>query len=125
MLRLIVRIFLKSLAIMYVFPLLKGLAFHGNFYWASALAVFFSLLLSFMELLAAFFAAGLTVSTFGIALLLIIPIRILFFWVLPTVSLLLIAHCFPDVLTVTNWFSAALGALILLVIGLITRDRKN
>lgn len=125
MLRLILRICLKALAIMYLFPHMKGIQFHGDFATALGLAVFFSLLLSFAEFLAAFASGVLTISTLGLALLVIIPARILFFWLLPTVSLVLISDWFPHLLSLHNWLSAALGGLVLLTIGLVTRPRKR
>ncbi len=125
MLKLITRILLKSLAIMYVFPLLPGIKFHGNLYSAGGLAVFFSLLLSFLELLSTLFASALTISTFGVALVFIIPIRILFFWVLPTAALLIIAHWFPSLMTIHNWFGAGIAALLLLATNRLTQDRKH
>ncbi len=123
--KLIIRILLKALAIMYLFPWMKGTEFHGNFAAALALAVFFSLLLSFAEFLAGFAARVLTISTLGLALLVIIPARILCFWLLPTISLVLISNWFPHMLIIHSWLSAAMGGLVLLTIGLITRSRKR
>lgn len=122
--RFIARILLKALAIMCLFPLLKGLTFHGNFFSACGLAIFFSLLLSFLEMIASVIGGTLTLSTLGIALLVIIPARIIFFWVLPTLTLLLIGKILPNLLTIKNFYAAAIAALILLTISLITREKN-
>ncbi len=125
MLKLIIRILLQTLVILYIFPLLGGISFHGNFYVACALAIFFCVLLASIEMIATFVCAIWTISTFGLALLILIPLRILFFWFLPTASLILMSFLLPSILTISNWFSAAAVALMFLMIGLVTRDHKN
>jgi hypothetical protein len=92
---------------------------------ACGLGILFSILLALLEVLAAFLSTIWTLSTFGLALLVLIPMRLFCFWVLPTVSLLVMAHFFSKVLSFGNWFSAAIAAIILLIIGWLTRDRKN
>ncbi len=125
MIKFIIRILLSALAIMYVLPVLRGVQFHGDFLIACGLGIFFSILLALVEVVAAFLSTIWTLSTFGLALLFLIPMRLFCFWVLPTVSLLLMAHFLPKVLSISNWFSAGIAAVILLIIGLITRDGKN
>src|SRR4029077_19352235 len=98
MLKLIIRILLQALVIVYILPMLGGMKFHGNFYAACGVAVFFFVLLAFFKMIAVFISAIWTISTFGLALLILIPVRILFFWVLPTVSLILISFFFPNIL---------------------------
>jgi hypothetical protein len=125
MVRVIIRILLTALAIIYLFPLLPGTEFNGNLFSAFIIAAFFCLLLAFLEVLSTLFAGSLTLSSLGNAILVIIPVRILFFWVLPTLSLLLIVHSFPGLITMHNPIYAAVASLTLLAIALLTWDKST
>ncbi len=65
-------------------------------------------------------AALWTVSTLGLALLVIIPLWILGFWILPALALLLVSDMMPNTLTIVGWLPATFGGLVMLVIGMIT-----
>jgi uncharacterized membrane protein YvlD (DUF360 family) len=125
LLHFILRILLNASAFVYVFPMLKGLQFHGDFFIACAFGIFFSIVLSIIEVIAAFLSTVWTLSTFGLALLILIPLRLFCFWLLPTLVLFLIAHIFPNIFSIQNYISATWAAVILVAIGIITRDRKN
>jgi hypothetical protein len=105
---------------MYILPSIPGIHFHGHFMAALGLAIAFSLILWAVEAFSVAVAAFWTVSTLGIALLIIIPLWILGFWILPALALLLVSDMMPNTLTISGWLPAILGGLVMLVIGLIT-----
>ncbi len=117
---LLIRLAIKAVAIFYLLPLVPGIAIHGGFGNAFVLAVFFSLMLWGVEVLAATLAAIWAVTTFGLALLFIIPLWIFGFWILPAFALRVVADLMPYSLTVSGWSPAAWGGLILLVVGMLT-----
>lgn len=118
--RLLIRIILKALAFAFLLPAIPGIAFHGNFVIAICLAIFFSLMQWVVELIAMAITAYLTISTLGLGLLVMIPMWILGFWLLPAIALKLVSDFMPQFLAVMGWGPAILGGLVLLVIGLIT-----
>lgn len=65
-------------------------------------------------------AAYLTIATLGIALLVLIPVWILGFWIMPAVALSLVADFMPQYLSVHGTVSAALGGLFMLVVAMLT-----
>ncbi|MBX9667425.1 MAG: hypothetical protein K2X93_07385 [Candidatus Obscuribacterales bacterium] len=77
-----------------------------------------------MSWVAAILTALLTVSTLGVALIVLIPLWILGFWLLPAYTLMLTSDLMPAYLSVTGWGPAVLGGLITLVIGIAT-DSDN
>ena len=120
MMRLLIRIALQALAFMFLLPHIPGISLHGNFLVAACLAVFFSLMTWLVELIAMALAAYLTISTLGLALLVLIPMWILGFWLLPVIALKLVSDFMPQYLMVAGWLPATFGALVLMVIGMIT-----
>lgn len=125
MVRFLVRTLLKVLAFMYVLPHIHGIQFHGTWVSALILSVFFTIMLWAVEALVFLLAALLTVSTFGLALLFLIPCWVLGFWLLPAVALKLLADLMPHTLVVAGWIPALLGGLVLLVVSLITVRQKR
>lgn len=121
----LIRVILKALAVMYLLPMIDGIHFKGGFLAALGLALLFSIMLRVVELIALAVAAYLTVTTLGLALLLLIPLWILGFWILPAVTLKLVADFMPQWLTVAGWGPAILGGLVLLVIGILTGGLNN
>jgi uncharacterized membrane protein YvlD (DUF360 family) len=117
---LLIRLAIKAVAIFYLLPLVPGITIHGGFGTAFVLAVFFSLMLWGVEVLAATLAAIWAVTTFGVALLFIIPLWIFGFWILPAFALKVVADLMPYSLTVSGWSPAAWGGLILLFVGMLT-----
>jgi hypothetical protein len=117
---LLIRIAIQALTFAYLLPIIHGVNFHGGFGTAFILAVFFSLMLWAVEALAAALAAVWTIASFGLALLFIVPLWIFGFWILPAIALLAVSDLMPSALTVTGWIPAALGGLVLLVVGMLT-----
>jgi uncharacterized membrane protein YvlD (DUF360 family) len=119
-LRILIRLALKALAFMYLLPLIPGIQFHGGFLAAACLAILFGVMLWVVELVAMALAAYLTIATLGIALLVLIPVWILGFWIMPAVALSLVADFMPQYLSVHGTVSAALGGLFMLVVAMLT-----
>lgn len=61
-----------------------------------------------------------TVSTLGLALLLLIPLWVVGFWVFPALALELVAFVAPDHLTIHGFLPPILGGLTMLVISMFT-----
>lgn len=116
----LIRLALKALAFVYLLPMLGGIDFHGNFVAAFGLAIVFSLMLWGVELGAMALSAYLTVMTFGLALLVLVPVWLLGFWLLPAFALKLVADFMPQYFTVAGWGPAILGGLLMMVVSLVT-----
>lgn len=121
--RFILRLVLLAVAIDYILPMLDGISFHGNFIQAIGAGLFFTLLVWLVEWLAITLSALLAISTFGLAILFLIPVWLLGFWLLPAVCLKLLAGLIPHFLTINGWLPAIWGGLVMLVIGIITGER--
>ena len=120
MLRFLIRVALKALAFIYLLPMIGGIHFHGSFVTAIGLAIVFSIMLWLVELGAVALATWFTITTFGLALLILIPAYLLGFWLLPAFALKLAADFMPQYLSVAGWGPAVLGGLLLLVISMVT-----
>lgn len=114
-----------ALVFIFVLPLIPGIVFHGNFVAALLLAFFFGICLWLVDLLAMTVSAMLTVGSLGLALLILIPLWIFGFWLLPAVALKLLADFFPSHLTVAGWTPAILGGLVMLFVGVLTSSFKD
>lgn len=121
--RFILRIVLLAAAIDYILPMLDGISFHGNFIQAIGAGLFFSLLVWLVEWLAITLSALLAISTFGLAILFLIPVWLIGFWLLPAVCLKLLAGLIPHFLTINGWLPAIWGGMVMLVIGIVTGER--
>lgn len=121
--RFFLRLVLLAFAIDIILPMLPGISFHGNFLHAIGAGLFFTLLVWLVEWLALALSAVLAITTFGLALVFLIPIWIIGFWLLPAICLKLLAGLIPGFLTVNGWFPAIWGGVIMLVVGVITGER--
>ena len=119
---LLIRLVVKALAFMFLLPIIPGIHLHAGFLTAVVLAIFFSLTQWLVEIGAAALTAWLTISTLGLALLILIPMWILGFWLLPAVALKMVADLMPQYLSVGGWEPAILGGLLLFVVGMVTTD---
>lgn len=122
---LLLRVLLSIVAFSLVLPVIPGIDFHGNFFAAFALSIVFGLMLWLVEALAVALAALWTLSTFGLALLWIIPLWVIGFWFLPTAALLITAQILPQYLTVDGFLPAALAGLVMLLIGIVSSDNNH
>jgi uncharacterized membrane protein YvlD (DUF360 family) len=124
MIRFLVRTALGALAFYYLLPHIDGIQFHGGWTSAAGLAIFFSLMLWGVETVLFLLSALLTISTLGLALLVIVPLWLVGFWLIPAIALKLLADFMPNTLTVSGWLPATIGGLILLVISILTKAKK-
>ncbi len=120
MTRYLIRFLLIAGAFYYVFPMIPGIHFHGNFVHALVVGVLFTVLGWVVELFVIAITTILTISTFGMALLVLIPVWLLGFWLFPAIVLRFLADMMPTSLSFTGWEPAIWGGLIMLLIGLVT-----
>ena len=125
MARLLIRVALFALAIMFALPIINGIQFHGNFVEAIGLGAAFTLLSWFVARVAAWVSGFLAVVTLGIGLLIIVPLWLLGFWALPGIALKLMADMLPAYLTVASWKAALIGGVVMFFINLFTAEPKK
>lgn len=114
------RIIVKALVIYFLLPKIDNLTFRGDFLTAIFIAIFFSLMMWVVELCTVTFATILTISTLGLALLVLIPLWIFGFWFLPALALELVSSLFPQYLVINGLTPAVLGGLLLMLANLLT-----
>ncbi len=119
------RLLLTACAFYFLLPMLPGFQLHGNFLHAIGAGIFFSLLTWLVEFLAIALSVFLTITSFGTALLFLIPIWLIGFWFLPAVVLKMTATLLPDYLTIVGWTPAILGGIVILIISALTSDGKK
>lgn len=78
-----------------------------------------------VEVLAIAITAFLTVGTLGMALLVLVPLWLLGFWLLPAFALKLMADFMPSYLTINGWTPAIEGGLLMLLIGVATGGKPS
>ncbi|MBX9571600.1 MAG: phage holin family protein [Candidatus Obscuribacterales bacterium] len=120
--RFISRLLLTAFAFTTILPMIHGINFHGNFGVALVLSLVFGVLLWAVEAVAKALAAIFTITSFGLALLWIIPVWILGFWILPATALIITADLLPHFLSIQGVFPAVLAGLVMLGIGLLTSE---
>lgn len=118
--RLIARLLLSAVAFTSILPMIHGIDFHGNFVQALILAIVFGLMLWVVDIIAVAVSAVAAVGTLGAALLLLIPLWILGFWLLPAVALKLVSDIMPNYLSIQGWAPAIVGGLVMLGISMLT-----
>jgi hypothetical protein len=111
-----------ALAFIWVLPLIYGIEFRGGFFNALVLSFVFGIMLWLVDTIAIALAAVMAVSTFGTALLWLIPLWVLGFWFLPAVALKAVSDIMPGYLAIYGWTPAIVGGLILMVISLMTSE---
>ncbi len=121
----LIRVLLIAASFEWIFPMIKGIDTHGSFVTAIMAGVVFALIGWVVEALAILLTTVLTITTFGLALLVLIPAWILGFWVIPAVTLKLLADFMPSYLTIHGWVPALWGGLIMLFIGVITSPKSH
>lgn len=116
----LIRLVLLALAFHFILPMIGGIEVRGGFMTSIGLALVFSILGVVVTWLAAAITAVVAVGTLGMGLLVLIPLWILGFWLLPAYTLLLTSSVMPSALSVAGWWPAIWGGLITLVIGVAT-----
>ncbi len=122
MTRYLIRLAMIAAAFYFILPAIPGITFHGNFMYALGAGVLFAFLGWIVECIAIALTAMLTIGTFGLALLVLIPAWLLGFWLLPAITLKFVADFMPAELAIHGWMPAILGGLVMLVIGVITSN---
>lgn len=121
----LIKLVITALAFAYLLPMIPGISFHGGIVMALALALVFGIMLWVTDAIAIALSAVMTVSTLGLALLWLIPLWFLGFWLLPAVALKLVSDIMPHTLSITGWWPAIIGGLIMLAIGMITSESRK
>ncbi|MBZ0186212.1 MAG: phage holin family protein [Candidatus Obscuribacterales bacterium] len=125
MTRYLMRLVLIASALFFIFPMIPGTQFHGNFLHALGAGILFAFLGWIVESLAIALSAILTIGTLGLALLILIPAWILGFFLLPALVLRYVADFMPATLSFTGWTPAFWGGLIMLCIGIATSGKDH
>jgi uncharacterized membrane protein YvlD (DUF360 family) len=120
MTRYLVRLALSSCAFYFIFPMIHGIQFHGNFIHALGAGVLFAFLGWVVESIAIALSTLLAIGTLGLGLLILVPVWLLGFWLLPALVLRYVADFMPSTLSFTGWEPAIWGGLVMLVIGIAT-----
>ncbi len=120
MTRYLIRLLLIAATFYFLFPMIPGVEFHGNFLHAILAGALFALLGWVVESIALAISTLVTISTLGLALIVLIPAWLLGFWLLPAVGLRLVANFMPATLTFSGWMPAIWGGLLMLCIGIVT-----
>ena len=123
MTRYLIRLVLIACAFYFIFPMVHGIEFRGTFVHALLVGALFAFLGWVVESLAIAISAFVAIGTLGLALIVLIPLWTLGFWVLPAVTLKLLAHFMPASLSIIGWMPAIWGGLIMLAIGIVTSGR--
>lgn len=121
----LIRITLIALAFYFAFPMIPGIDVHGGFVHVFVAAILFGIFGWLVEICAVALTAVLTVTTLGMALLVLIPLWLLGFWLLPAVTLKVMADIMPNTLTIHGWIPAIEGGLLMLLIGIVTGGNPN
>ncbi len=116
----LVRVILLALAFHFILPRIPGIEVTQGLWTSVGLALMFSILGSIVSWVAALLTAVLAVSTLGLGLIVLIPLWLLGFWLLPAYVLFLTASILPSYLTIAGWGPAIMGGLITLVIGMVS-----
>jgi len=118
--RFVIRLLLIASSFYFLFPMIPGVHFQGNFMHALLAGALFAFLGWLVEFGAIAISTILAVGTLGVALIILIPAWLFGFWLLPAVALRLVADLMPNTLTFTGWVPAIWGGLIMLCIGILT-----
>jgi len=123
MIRFIIRTVITAAVFAFILPLIPGIDFHGNFGTAVVAALVFGILGWLVDLVAKLITGVLTVTTLGLALLILIPLWMLGFWILPAIALRLVADAMPHYMHVHGWIPAIEGGFVMLLLGAMTSER--
>jgi uncharacterized membrane protein YvlD (DUF360 family) len=120
MTRHLIRLVLIAGSFYFLFPMIPGVQFHGNFMYALLAGVLFAVLGWIVESIAIALSTILAIGTLGLALIVLVPAWLLGFWLLPAVALRLVADFMPSTLAFSGWMPAIWGGLVMLCIGIVT-----
>jgi uncharacterized membrane protein YvlD (DUF360 family) len=124
MIKFLVRLILTALTFLYVLPHIPGITFHGSLGVAIACAIAFGIVGWLVDLLAVVLSALWAISTLGLALLILIPLWLVGYFILPAVSLRVLADIIPQHLHIAGWIPAIEGGLVMLLLGILTSAKR-
>jgi len=125
MTRYLIRLVLIASTFYFIFPLIPGVQFHGNFVHALLAGALFAFMGWIVESIAVAVSALLTIGTLGMALLVLVPLWLFGFWLLPAIGLKITADIMPSTLTLHGWMPAIWGGLLMLCIGVVTGSKVS
>ncbi|HMW91635.1 MAG TPA: hypothetical protein PKN86_01335 [Candidatus Obscuribacter sp.] len=118
--RFLLKLSLTALTFIFILPHIGGITFHGGFGTALLVSLLFGFMLWLVDLAAIAISAMLTITSFGMALLWLIPMWVLGYWLLPCIALKLVSTLAPQALTIVGWTPAILAGLAMMIIGGVT-----
>jgi len=122
MLKFALRVLLTAVAFSFIFPkLTPGVAIAGQF-WPEGIiaALVFAVTAYIIGVVINLAATAFAIGTLGFGLLLIVPLYLLGFWLIPAIQLQVAASWFSEIFTVSSWWSAIGAGLILMIINAMT-----
>lgn len=126
MISFVIRILATAFAFTYVFPKIDGIAFSGAFFPDGVVyGVLFAITAWVVTKLAKLASVAFSVGTLGAGLLIVVPLWLFGFWLLPAVQLKVCAWLFPANLAVYSWFGAIVAGLILMLINGLTHSNRQ
>ncbi len=121
----LIRLVLTAGAIYFVFPMIPGVMFEGDFALALCGGILFSFLGWVVETIDTAFSDFVTVDTFWISLQIIVPLWLFGFLILPVIVLRFLAELNPLILHFSGWGPAICCGVIMLFFALATRGNIN
>lgn len=121
----LLKLVLTSLAFMFVLPLIPGISFQGGFGTAFLISLLFGVMLWIVDLIALALSTFFTITSFGMALLWLIPLWIFGFWLMPAFALKLVSDLAPSYLTIRGFLPAIYAGLVMLFIGVLTKGKNK
>ena len=123
--RQLLRVLLIALALYFIFPHIDGIHVYGSFMHVFIAAIAFAFLGWLVESLAILLSALWAITTLGLALIVLVPVWLLGFWLLPAFVLKLLSHFMPTYINIFGWVPAIIGGLVMLFIGIITSGKPS
>jgi uncharacterized membrane protein YvlD (DUF360 family) len=112
--RIALRVALTTLALMYAFPHISGIGFHGDWMAALMAASVFNLVFFGLECLLTVIVLGINISTLGLGALITGGIKFVAAILAPSLALAGTAKVLPNMFQVTNWYQGLLVAGLVL-----------
>ena len=116
----LIKLFVLSLSFQFILPLIHGISVQGGLATSFGLALMFSLIGWLFRIIAAAVSVVLAFSTLGLALLALVPLWLIGFWLVPALILKVTAMMMPGYLAIHGWGPAFIGGLITLVVSAFT-----
>ncbi len=123
--RKIIGVILSALAFYYVFPMFDGIHMKGGFVTAACLGALFAVISWAAAKLKGLAESLFIMGTLGLGCLIVIPLNVVFFWIMPALALKGLSLVVPAYFTISGWWPAFLGGLVLLFINVLTHTEPT